>query len=105
MLSVAIWVLTAMLLPSTAVSQDSDYTIEQLLKTCMEADNDARWGAAAELECEQYISGFTDAYLLYGAFETDNICLPPPGNRADEVRWVFTRWASQNFDRRRESAA
>lgn len=79
----------------------SDYTIEQLMAPCLEADNDSRWGAAAETECEQYIRGFTDAYILV----TDNgVCLPAL-NRDDEVRWAFMKWVRQNHADRFEPAA
>ena len=91
---------------STASADLSDYTIEQLLEPCIEGDNDARWGAAAEAECEQYISGFTDAYvLLTDNGKADNVCLPPDGNRADEIRWAFMRWAHENYGQREQPAA
>ena len=80
----------------------SDYTIEQLLSPCFESDNDARWGTAAEAECEQYLRGFTDAYLL--TRNNQEICLPEQ-NRDDEVRWAFMKWAKQNFGERRRPAA
>ena len=57
------------------------------------------------MECEQYILGFTDAYVLTNARKQDNVCLPPEGNRADEVRWVFMRWAYENYDKRDMPAA
>ena len=86
-------------------SQLSEYTVAQLLEPCMEGDNDSRWGAPAEAECEQYILGFTDAYLLTDASKQDNVCLPAEGNRADEVRWVFMKWAHNNYDKRELPAA
>ena len=85
-----------------AATELSDYSVKQLLEPCVEGDNDSRWGAAAEAECEQYIMGFTDAFVLTataGAY-----CLPEQ-NRADEVRWAFMRWAHQNFDDRGMPAA
>ncbi len=83
----------------------SDYTIEQLLSPCVEADNDARWGAAAEAECEQYIRGFTDAYLLItDGGKADGICLPEQ-NRDDEIRWAFMKWAKQHYGQRGRPAA
>ena len=79
----------------------SNYTVAQLLKPCVEGDNDARWGAEKEAECEQFIGGFTDTYLLLTNSGRDKgVCLPSPGNRRDEVRWAFMKWAYQNFDRR-----
>ena len=66
----------------------------------MSGDNDSRDGAALELECEQYISGFTDAYILLSdGGKADGVCLPAK-NRADEVRWAFMRWAHQNYAER-----
>jgi hypothetical protein len=54
-----------------------------------------RGGSVLEMECEQYVSGFTDLYLRAGLAARNNLCLPPEGNRADEVRW-----ANENFDKR-----
>lgn len=83
----------------------SAYTIKQLLDPCVEGDNDSRWGAAAEAECEQYITGFTDAYVLTGAGgKAEGVCLPEQ-NRADEVRWAFMRWAHENYGQRDQPAA
>jgi len=80
----------------------ADYTVEQLLSPCVEADNDARWGAAAEAECEQYILGFTDAYIMLAT--EPEVCLPAQ-NRPDEVRWAFMKWAKQHYDQRHRPAA
>ena len=57
------------------------------------------------MECEQYIRGFTDAFLHTNASERDKVCLPPEGNRADEIRWAFMRWAHQNYEKRDMAAA
>ncbi|MDU8946733.1 Rap1a/Tai family immunity protein [Ovoidimarina sediminis] len=78
----------------------SNYTAAELLSPCQEADNDARWGQAAEIECEQYIIGFVDALEATGAIgaETD-VCLPEQ-NIADEVRWAFMRWVHGDYSRR-----
>jgi len=87
-----------------ASGQNSVYTVKDLLEPCQEGDNDSRWGATAEAECEQYIKGFTDAYnLLRDNGKTDNVCLPEQ-NRLDEIRWAFMRWAHQNFDDRGQPA-
>lgn len=83
----------------------SGYSVEQLLEPCVEGDNDSRWGAAAEAECEQYILGFTDAFmLLTKGGKQEGICLPEL-NRADEVRWAFMKWAHNNFELRGKPAA
>lgn len=94
-----------MLIAPNALAALSSYTVEQLLKPCVEGDNDSRWGATAEAECEQYIKGFTDAYvLLTDGGRNDNVCLPDQ-NRLDEVRWAFMRWAHKNFGDRGMPAA
>lgn len=97
--------ISAVLLPEPVRSQFADYTVAQLLEPCMEGDNDSRWGAAAEAECEQYILGFVDAYLLSKLSEREEVCLPPENNRADEVRWAFMKWAHQNYEKRNMPAA
>lgn len=97
---------TALLLAlaPAAFGQSGVYSIADLLAPCQEGDNDSRWGAVAETECEQYIMGFTDAYsLLSDGGKADNVCLPEQ-NRLDEIRWAFMRWAHQNFDDRDQPA-
>jgi len=99
--------LVATLVPGigAAVAQDvSDYKVRDLLEPCVEGDNDSRDGAVLEMECEQYVSGFTDLYLRAGLDKRDNVCLPDTGNRADEIRWAFMRWAHENFERRNRPA-
>ncbi len=83
----------------------SGYTVEKLLEPCVEGDNDSRWGAAAEAECEQYIKGFTDAVVMLESAIEGQICLPAGGNRADEIRWAFMRWAHKNYGDRGMPAA
>ena len=78
------------------------YTAKDLLSPCQEADNDARWGAAAEAECEQYIMGFVDGLKISGADE--GICLPE-ANRPDEIRWAFTRWIHGAYGQRTQMPA
>lgn len=51
------------------------------------------------MECEQYVSGFTDLYVDSGMAKNDNVYLPKQ-NQADEIRWAFMRWAHQHFDQR-----
>ena len=91
---------------SSAVQAQEDYSIEQLLQPCMEGDNDSReQGFVAELQCEQYIRGFLDSYVLLSeGGKSDNVCLPVQ-NRADEVRWAFMRWAHENYGQRNMPAA
>ncbi len=94
-----------LLLPAEA-AELRDYTVADLLKPCEEGDNDARWGANLEVTCEQFINGFTGAYLLFtDGGQAQDVCLPPPGNRPDEVRWAFMKWAYANYHRRQMPAA
>ena len=83
-----------------AFGQDTSYRVRDLLQPCVEGDNDSRGGAVLEMECEQYVTGFTDLYLSAGLDARDNVCLPKTGNRADEIRWAFMRWAHDHFDQR-----
>lgn len=95
----------ALLARPAAAADLSEYTVKQLLEPCIEGDADSRWGAAAEAECEQYIRGFTDAYLLVsGGGKGDGVCLPAQ-NRDDEIRWAFMKWAHRNLDQRSRPAA
>ncbi len=92
-------------LPAEAAER-RNYRVADLLKPCEEGDNDARWGAELEANCEQFINGFTGAFLLYtDGGKAEGICLPPPGNRPDEVRWAFMKWAYENNQNRRMPAA
>jgi len=82
--------------PALADSHSGIYTAKDLLSPCQEADNDARWGAAAEAECEQYILGFVGALEVTGAV---SLCLPEQ-NLADEARWAFMRWVHASYSER-----
>lgn len=91
--------------PSSILQIHSNYIALELLSPCQEADNDARWGQAAEIECEQYIIGFVDALEVTGGVGEENgICLPSE-NTADEVRWAFMRWVHQSFTKRKAMMA
>lgn len=82
-----------------------DYTAKDLLSPCQESDNDARWGEAAETECEQYILGYIAALKTTGnAGEGTKIC-PPEQNTADEARWAFMRWVHTDFSKNKELPA
>jgi len=90
-------VVVAGLLQGPAQARDlKDYSVKDLLEPCVEGDNDSRGGAVLELECEQYIDGFTDAYVRLGGPKKDNVCLPTQ-NQSDEIRWAFMRWAHENY--------
>ena len=100
---IALFAAAAFATPNVAQAE-LDYSIADLLLPCKEGDNDARDGIIPETECEQYIAGFTDLYFRSGLAKSDNICLPPAGNRDDEVRWAFMRWAHDNFGERGKPA-
>jgi hypothetical protein len=95
----------ALVLALGTAAQAEDYSAGQLLAPCMEADNDARWGETAELECEQYILGYVGALKLTGGVgDASGICLPEE-NLADEVRWAYMRWINEKYSRRSMPAA
>ena len=83
----------------------STYLATDLMSPCQEADNDARWGAAAEAECEQYIVGFVDALRATGQAGAGTKMCPPEINTADEVRWAFMRWVHESFTARKQMTA
>ncbi|SFB86213.1 Rap1a/Tai family immunity protein [Tropicimonas isoalkanivorans] len=85
---------------SSVLTIHSNYTTRELLSPCQEADNDARWGEAAEIECEQYLIGFVNALDVTGQLGPEvGICLPED-NVADEVRWAFMRWVHASYSER-----
>jgi len=105
LISVLLW---GPMAPLTAphAAELGGYTVFELLRPCEEGDNDARWGAGKEAECEQFIKGFTGAFImLTDGGKTHNVCLPAPGNRLDEIRWAFMKWAYENFDKKNMPAA
>lgn len=91
-------------LPALAESPAGTYLAGDLLSPCQEADNDARWGEAAETECEQYIMGFVGALKAVGAKAELGICAPEQ-NTADEVRWAFMRWVHESYTKRTKMPA
>ncbi len=93
-----------LLSPAAGAVEVSAYTVGELLGPCIVGDNDSREGAVSEMECEQYIKGFTDAYIQSGAAKDDNVCLPAQ-NRDDEVRWAFMRWAHEHYSDRNKIKA
>ncbi len=89
--------LLLILLGSVGMTTASEYTGVELLKPCVEGDNDSRWGAVSELECEQYLIGFSDAVQLMATERGEQSCLPAI-NRADVMRWAFVYWAHQHYN-------
>lgn len=77
------------------------YSATKLLAACTEADNDARWGEVAELECEQYIVGFVHALQAIG----DTSFCPPAQNMPDEVRWAYMRWVHEDYGAHKDMTA
>ena len=85
-----------------AESHGTAYPALELLQICQEADNDSRLlGAAAEVECEQYIVGFVDALTVTGQTGADSGICVPEQNIADEVRWAFMRWVHESYSSRK----
>ncbi|SDK57807.1 Rap1a/Tai family immunity protein [Aliiruegeria lutimaris] len=100
-----IFTLAAMGLATVAAADShmaSGYSAKDLLQPCFDADNDARDGIFAEIECEQYMLGFVGALKAAGAM--DGICLPEQ-NVADEVRWSYMRWIHESYTARTKLAA
>ena len=95
-------------LSGTAMAESfsgAGYTALELLSPCQNADNDARWGEAAETECEQYLMGFADALLEVGQVGPGTGICPPAQNTADELRWAFMRWVHQDYTARKAMPA
>jgi len=96
-------ILTAALLAGLSATAQADsfsggaYKAGDLLSPCQESDNDARWGAAAETECEQYLMGFADALKEVGQTGSEAGICPPELNTADEIRWAFMRWVHEDY--------
>ena len=83
----------------------SSYLAGELLSPCQESDNDSRWGAAAEAECEQYLIGFADALKEVGQIGPESGICPPEQNTADEIRWAFMRWVHASYTERTKMPA
>ncbi len=97
----------ALLAPDRAAAVEyTDYKVKDLLKPCFEGDADSRWGETFEVNCEQYIRGYTDAYFHLSAVgKLPKICFPAGANRLDLMRWAFIKWARQNTDKQGWPAA
>ena len=102
--SIFVIAFSVFLIGTGTAKAELDYSIGDLLLPCKEGANDARNGSVLEMECEQYIAGFTDLYHVLGQDKKDKVCLPPPGNRDDEVRWAFMEWAFANYGERKKPA-
>lgn len=88
-----------------AMEVGGGYSAADLLSPCQEADNDARWGEAAEVECEQYLVGFVHALEITGQTGPEaGICLPD-ANVPDEVRWAYMRWVHGSYTKRKAMGA
>ncbi|TCL00783.1 hypothetical protein BXY66_3430 [Shimia isoporae] len=90
---------------ASPAAADPKYTAKDLLSPCTEADNDARWGEAAETECEQYIMGFIAGLEATGNAGPGTKICPPDQNTADEARWAFMRWVHGDFTKRKAMPA
>lgn len=89
------------LLLALSTTQAGAYSAIDLLQACTEADNDARWGEVAELECEQYILGFIHALQ---ELKDGTVCAPAQ-NTADEVRWAYMRWVHEDYSAHKSLSA
>ncbi|MDJ0630778.1 MAG: Rap1a/Tai family immunity protein [Rhodobacter sp.] len=87
--------------PVFAGSHETGYMAAELMQTCQDADNDARGGAAAETECEQYLLGFVEALAVTGMAGSGTEICPPEVNVADEIRWAYIRWIYGDFSARK----
>ncbi len=91
--------------PGFAGSHETGYMAAELMQICQDADNDARGGAAAETECEQYMLGFVEALTVTGMAGAGTEICPPEQNVADEVRWAYIRWIYGDFSTRKAMSA
>jgi len=96
-----IYAASAAFLLAAGPAAAQDYSALDLLKPCTEADNDARWGDVAELECEQYILGFIQALQASG----DTTVCAPVENTEDEARWAYMRWIHADYTKRKALSA
>jgi len=79
------------------------YPASALIAPCRTADADSREeGAAAQVECEQYLLGFVDALAKAGA---GKLTCPPAVNTGSEVRWAFMRWVYGDYAARSRMSA
>jgi hypothetical protein len=81
--SLATVALIALVAPALAQGPDRPayghgYTIAKLFEPCDNADNDDRWGVGAEIECEQYLVGYTDAFLRLADAAGEEVCPSEP---------------------------
>ena len=74
-----------------------DYSALTLATLCLDGDNDSRRGVEAEKECEQYIHGFVDAYLVVSQ---NPLCFPENVDRLDAIRRVYTPAVIQSSELR-----
>lgn len=90
--------LSLALAPSPAQAQELPemVTAKDLLLPCQEADNDARDGYYAHLECVGFLRGFVAGVAASGA---EGLCLPA-ANRDDQLRRAFVRWVHASFSAR-----
>ncbi len=73
---------------------------------CIEGNADSRWGEAFEINCNQYMRGFSDTYFHYShKAKLKRTCFPEGANRLNLLRWAFIKWAANNTDKQGWSAA
>lgn len=81
------------------------YLAKDLMQTCVDADNDSRFGKELEIECEQYVTGFVQALEITGMAGSGTEICPPEVNMPDEVRWAFTSWVHGDYTQRTQMTA
>lgn len=95
-----VWVLWASLALGAGGVQAQELpemvTAKDLLLPCQEADNDARDGYIAHLECVGFLRGFVAGRV---ASEGVPLCLPE-ANRDDQLRRAFVRWVHASYSKR-----
>ncbi len=84
----------------------TDYTVKDLLSPCVEGDADSRWGETFEINCNQYLRGFSDAYFHFATqSKLPKVCFADEANRLNLLRWAFIKWATNNTDKQDWPAA
>ena len=87
---VAVLVLAGAPAPAQAV----DYSVKELLDSCLEGDNASREHETIEaLICNQYLRGFEDAYVVIGG---KGYCFPSGPDRVADARRMFIKWGVNN---------
>jgi len=72
----------------------ADYTVKNLLDSCLEGDNASREHESFEaMVCNQYLRGFEDSYVAIGG---KGYCFPSGQDRVANARRMFIKWGVNN---------